>query len=165
MSNWSGLIKRVLTKCAEQAKRTIQFNIRDNMFGQSPYGAPLAESTIRAKNGSDKALVDKNKFYPGIKTKVSSKEAIVYSDGRPAEIQRYFLFGTKTIPERNAFRKDQTSLGKRFFAREPGGVTSGLTFKKTGEQNDLESHLVTIAAAMIYNEANKEIHKATSKFK
>jgi len=161
---WSGLIKEVLTKCIEQCKRTVQMNIRDNLFGQKPHGARLAEYTKR-KKGNDKALVDEGLFRNGMKIKVSGSEGVLYSDGRPEEIQRYFLFGTKKMPARNAFKKDQPSIGKRFVPRVAGGVTSGLAFKQTGNTNELEGHVVSIAAAMIYNHANKQIKAVTSKFK
>ena len=164
MSNWSGLIKRVLTKCAEQAKRTIQTNIKDNLFGQRPFGEHLAQSTVN-KKGTDLALIDTGAFYDQMQIRVTNDEAIVYSTGKTKKQQRGFLFGFGHVPPRNAYNKKQPSIGKRFGATEKGGVLWGQSFKKTGNQNDMEGHLVTIAAAMIYNEANKEIHKATSKFK
>ena len=158
------LIKKVLTKCAEQARRTILTNISDNLFGQPPFGEFLAQSTVN-KKGHDTALIDEGKFTSQMQYRVVGNEAIVYSTGRTKKQQRGFLFGFGHVPERNAFRKDQPSLGKRFGKRDAGGVAFGQSFKKTGNQNELEGHLVTIAAAMIFNEADKDIKAMTRKFK
>ena len=126
---------------------TIRGNIRSDVFRREPFGAKLADDTIRRHRSNkgrgqhDTPLLWTGAFSGGLQFRMKSgHEAEVSSNGRPDNVIAAVTQGTRDgrIPKRDAFDVTQPS-GK-------GGQT-------------MEEYAVSLAGGKIYKDADDEVER------